>query len=334
MSGINPADGNAIPGTTPPLGPTPGSGVGVTNALVNFGQEYVWHCHILGHEEDDMMRPIIFEVAPPAPSAFSALQNGSTVTLSWTDNSASESGFNLQRSTDPQFGTLVDLIKNGSPSLPITAYGVPITVTDSGAPTGVPVYYRVQAEDDFLPQSPLAAPFQAQPMFSAWVTTQAGTMTTTTITAPPIVYGQNRVVTVSVAPAAATGNVTLSVDGGAPLTLALAGGSAVFTLATPAAGTHTLVANYAAQGAFAAGSVTGPLLVGQATPIITWATPAPISYGTALSGTQLNATASVPGAFVYALPPAPFSMREAKYCRPPSPRPIPSITRRLRQQSR
>jgi len=207
MSGINPADGNAIPGTTPPLGPTPGSGVGVTNALVNFGQEYVWHCHILGHEEDDMMRPIIFEVAPPAPSAFSALQNGSTVTLSWTDNSASESGFNLQRSTDPQFGTLVDLIKNGSPSLPITAYGVPITVTDSGAPTGVPVYYRVQAEDDFLPQSPLAAPFQAQPMFSAWVTTQAGTMTTTTITAPPIVYGQNRVVTVSVAPAAATGNV-------------------------------------------------------------------------------------------------------------------------------
>ena len=76
----------------------------------------------------------------------------------------------------------------------------------------------------------------------------------------------------------------------------------MFTLATPAAGTHTLVANYAAQGAFAAGSVTGPLLVGQATPIITWATPAPISYGTALSGTQLNATASVPGAFVHAPP--------------------------------
>jgi len=36
------------------------------------------------------------------------------------------------------------------------------------------------------------------------------------------------------------------------------------------------------------------------TPIITWATPAPIVQGTALSGTQLNATASVPGTFVYA----------------------------------
>jgi hypothetical protein len=35
------------------------------------------------------------------------------------------------------------------------------------------------------------------------------------------------------------------------------------------------------------------------TPTITWATPASIVYGTALSGTQLNATASVAGTFVY-----------------------------------
>src|SRR6185295_5806681 len=37
----------------------------------------------------------------------------------------------------------------------------------------------------------------------------------------------------------------------------------------------------------------------KATPVITWTTPADIAYGTALSGTQLNATASVPGTFVY-----------------------------------
>jgi beta-glucanase (GH16 family) len=36
-----------------------------------------------------------------------------------------------------------------------------------------------------------------------------------------------------------------------------------------------------------------------ATPVITWATPAGIVYGTALSATQLDATASVPGTFVY-----------------------------------
>jgi sugar lactone lactonase YvrE len=35
------------------------------------------------------------------------------------------------------------------------------------------------------------------------------------------------------------------------------------------------------------------------TPTITWATPAAITYGTALSATQLNATASIPGTFVY-----------------------------------
>ncbi len=30
------------------------------NKMQNFGHEYVWHCHILSHEENDMMRPIIF----------------------------------------------------------------------------------------------------------------------------------------------------------------------------------------------------------------------------------------------------------------------------------
>ena len=47
----------------------------------------------------------------------------------------------------------------------------------------------------------------------------------------------------------------------------------------------------------ATGNVT--LTVNKATPTITWATPATITYGTALSGTQLNATASVAGSFVY-----------------------------------
>ena len=37
----------------------------------------------------------------------------------------------------------------------------------------------------------------------------------------------------------------------------------------------------------------------KATPVITWATPADIVYGTALSATQLNATADVAGSFIY-----------------------------------
>src|SRR5258705_8558401 len=45
---------------------------------------------------------------------------------------------------------------------------------------------------------------------------------------------------------------------------------------------------------------TVAITVAKATPTITWPTPADLVYGTALSGTQLNATASVPGTFAYA----------------------------------
>jgi sugar lactone lactonase YvrE len=41
------------------------------------------------------------------------------------------------------------------------------------------------------------------------------------------------------------------------------------------------------------------LTVNKATPVITWPAPAPVNYGTALSSTQLDATANVPGTFVY-----------------------------------
>jgi len=33
-----------------------------TNVMANFGHEYVWHCHILSHEENDMMRSVVFNL--------------------------------------------------------------------------------------------------------------------------------------------------------------------------------------------------------------------------------------------------------------------------------
>ncbi len=41
------------------------------------------------------------------------------------------------------------------------------------------------------------------------------------------------------------------------------------------------------------------LTVNKATPAITWATPAAIPYGTALSATQLDASSTVAGTYVY-----------------------------------
>jgi FtsP/CotA-like multicopper oxidase with cupredoxin domain len=41
--------------------PVPGqvAPAGIGNVPTNFGYEYVWHCHLLGHEENDMMRPFV-----------------------------------------------------------------------------------------------------------------------------------------------------------------------------------------------------------------------------------------------------------------------------------
>ncbi len=52
LTGIDPWTGEA-------LVPAP------TNQVTDFGWEYVWHCHILSHEEMDMMRAVVVFPAPP-----------------------------------------------------------------------------------------------------------------------------------------------------------------------------------------------------------------------------------------------------------------------------
>ncbi len=48
----------------------------ILNHTVNFGWEYVWHCHILSHEEMDFMHSLVFAVPPKAPTGLT----GCTVT--------------------------------------------------------------------------------------------------------------------------------------------------------------------------------------------------------------------------------------------------------------
>jgi FtsP/CotA-like multicopper oxidase with cupredoxin domain len=60
------------------------------NQLFNFGAEYVWHCHILSHEEQDMMRAMVLRLAtaaPLAPTGLTATAGFQKNTLAWTDNS-------------------------------------------------------------------------------------------------------------------------------------------------------------------------------------------------------------------------------------------------------
>jgi FtsP/CotA-like multicopper oxidase with cupredoxin domain len=78
-----------------------GQPVTLTNHLINYGWEYVWHCHILAHEEMDMMRSITMAAPPMAPYGLTVtlLDGNPTYRLSWIDNSLSETNFTIQRST-------------------------------------------------------------------------------------------------------------------------------------------------------------------------------------------------------------------------------------------
>lgn len=66
-------------------------------------------------------------------------------------------------------------------------------------------------------------------------------------------------------------------------------------------GSHTLTVNFTPNDTvnYTPATKSVGLTVVKATPLITWTNPAPITNGTPLSGTQLNATANVPGTFIY-----------------------------------
>ena len=133
---------------------------------------------------------------------------------------------------------------------------------------------------------------------------QAASNTVVTSSASPSAYGQSVTFTATVAPSGGvnpTGTVQFKIDGnnvGSPQTLS--GGVATYSTSTLAVGSHSVTAVYSGDGNFVGG--TSPTFnegVSKATPTITWDTPASITYGTALSSTQLDAVASVVGTYSY-----------------------------------
>ena len=89
---------------------------------------------------------------------------------------------------------------------------------------------------------------------------------------------------------------------GLPVTFTASGSCSVTgtTVTITGAGSCTITAHQAGDANHAAASdVAQSFTIAKAMPVLTWATPADIVYGTALSGTQLNASASVAGSYVY-----------------------------------
>ncbi len=139
----------------------------VTNQPVNFGWEYVWHCHILGHEENDMMRPMVFQVTPEMPTGLNAVG----VSLSWTNNSASTTSFTIQQASNNAFTTGLTTINytvNGNPPAMDGQAFNPGPITYPNNANGP--FYRVAATKTFpARQSPVwTIPPNTEDVSSAW----------------------------------------------------------------------------------------------------------------------------------------------------------------------
>lgn len=68
------------------------------------------------------------------------------------------------------------------------------------------------------------------------------------------------------------------------------------------AGSYTVQASLAPSGNYTGAAAGGMVIILQATPVVNWPAPSPIVYGAALRSGQLDATANIAGAFVYAPP--------------------------------
>jgi hypothetical protein len=95
-------------------------------------------------------------------------------------------------------------------------------------------------------------------------------------------------------------SITFFSNGSALGTGLLKSGVATFNLTSLSAGTSTLTASYAGDTSLTSASSNAvSYVVSKANPVISWPAPSSITYGSALTASILNATASVPGTFTY-----------------------------------
>jgi len=110
-----------------------GEPITIRNHKVNLGWEYVWHCHILSHEEMDMMRPEAVAVPPKPPINVSF--NTGTKTVSWTDNSIAETSYLIQKQVGGT-GPWTDLTTVPVPDISNNTAGAVMGYVDAAFATG------------------------------------------------------------------------------------------------------------------------------------------------------------------------------------------------------
>ena len=110
----------------------------IMNHEVNYGWEYVYHCHLLAHEEMDMMHGVVVAVPPKPATNLTAIQVGNGVNtrvgLTWT-GVMTATGYHVQRAT-----------ASGGPWTDIATVAAPSTTyTDVIGNTNTVYYYQIIA---------------------------------------------------------------------------------------------------------------------------------------------------------------------------------------------
>ena len=116
----------------------------VTNTLTNFGWEFMWHCHMLGHEENMMMRPMCCAFPPDTPGSLSGIAALYGIQLTWIDNSVNETDWIVERALVDS-GPWNEIASVPSQTGPDT--GAKITYVDNTAESGVTYWYRIKASN-------------------------------------------------------------------------------------------------------------------------------------------------------------------------------------------
>jgi CSLREA domain-containing protein len=164
---------------------------------------------------------------------------------------------------------------------PATLNGLVLTITGAG---NVTVTANQAGSGIYAPASPVS--------LTVIVSQLSQTITFTGLPAQ-IAYGYGGPYTLTATGGGSNNPVTFSVTGPAKLS-----GS---TLTITGVGTVVVTANQSGTTNYAAAAPVSQTIsvVSQLAPIVSWATPAPISASTALSGVQLDAVANIPGTFSY-----------------------------------
>jgi hypothetical protein len=135
-----------------------GEPIDVINHYVNFGWEYVLHCHILSHEEMDMMHAQIVGVAPSKPEdvTFTRVGNGANrrYDISWTDTSKNDTAFVVERRVEDSTDDWTTVA-----TIPSAQFGVvPFVETGVGPETGDPQLQRSHRQHQHAVRVPRRRP--------------------------------------------------------------------------------------------------------------------------------------------------------------------------------